>query len=338
MTHGIKPDQSVSCTRSMSSDDFVLRLYAEGASDYTVQQCLYRFNKLLACQPFTEQTVRAFLAQLTREGKSASAVNKYIQVLKKMGRFYDYSWVDKFRKLREHNKTKIILSVQQLNDFFSARIENKNYHSEHKKYDMFWRLVAMTGARSSEIRKLTQSDIDLIGGFIYINKTKTYVGRPFPIHGELNKLLTQYVSTLKGELLFPTRYKEHEPISSASLRKNFLQRKNLLGIKTNITPHSLRHSFVTRMALDAGIPLSVVQSLVGHKKLDTTQKYIHNNIYAMIDAVKKDPILRDNLTDDEKAKLGEDALLSLYAKDKKVNKAKLHKIIAELYHLYDEND
>ena len=73
------------------------------------------------------------------------------------------------------------------------------------------------------------------------------------------------------------------PRSIARILQNLLRK---CGIASPVSPHGLRHTFATHM-LDAGADLRVVQELLGHKSLSTTQKYTHVSIDRLMEAYDK---------------------------------------------------
>jgi integrase/recombinase XerD len=76
---------------------------------------------------------------------------------------------------------------------------------------------------------------------------------------------------LRGGWLFPGR-NPVEPLSARQLCRAVRATAQAAGIKKRVSPHTLRHSFATHL-LEQDVDIRVIQTLLGHAKLDTTALY-----------------------------------------------------------------
>lgn len=140
-------------------------------------------------------------------------------------------------------------------------------------------LLYATGLRVSELVGLRSTQLNLNQGVVRV-LGKGNKERLVPLGEEAAQWLRRYqreawASLLKqqnGEVLFPSQR------GSAMSRQAFWYRIKLhavrAGIGTRLSPHSLRHAFATHL-LNHGADLRVVQMLLGHSDLSTTQIYTH---------------------------------------------------------------
>jgi integrase/recombinase XerC len=128
-------------------------------------------------------------------------------------------------------------------------------------------LIRVLGKGAKErIVPIGQKALQAIGA--YREKLFREFGTPLEIDGPL------FLNKLGGRLT--TR-------SIARLLKQFAQAS---GLPMPVSPHALRHTFATHM-LDAGADLRVVQELLGHKSLSTTQKYTHVSMDKLMEVYDK---------------------------------------------------
>ena len=136
-----------------------------------------------------------------------------------------------------------------------------------------------TGLRVSELVKLKLSQINLRQGVVRITG-KGSRERLVPIGEEAQRWLERYLANgrpeilrdRQAEFLFPTRR------SDSMTRQAFWHIIKRYAAKANIrkplSPHTLRHAFATHL-LNHGADLRVVQMLLGHSDVSTTQIYTH---------------------------------------------------------------
>lgn len=207
------------------------------------------------------------------------------RLLSSLRRFYAYLLV---KQKISQDPTALIKSpklARQLPDTLSeAQIDsllsepNTDEPIEHRDKAMLELLYA-TGLRVTELVSLTMEQISLRQGLVRV-MGKGGKERLVPL-GELAiSVVEQYIKFARAELLsmkqsdvlFPSRR------GQMMTRQTFWHRVKLYaaraGISCHISPHTLRHAFATHL-LNHGADLRVVQLLLGHSDLSTTQIYTH---------------------------------------------------------------
>jgi len=140
-------------------------------------------------------------------------------------------------------------------------------------------LFYAAGLRLSELCHLRLEMMDLDEGFLRITGkgNKTRVAR---VGTKARETLAGYLANERPELV-KRRTSSHVflsvrggPLSPERVRQIVKHRAKLAGIDQNIYPHLLRHSFATHL-LEGGADLRVIQELLGHADISTTQIYTH---------------------------------------------------------------
>ncbi|MDH3883741.1 MAG: tyrosine recombinase XerC [Desulfobacterales bacterium] len=149
-----------------------------------------------------------------------------------------------------------------------------------------------SGIRVSELAGMNYSDVDFAGAVVSV-LGKGNKQRIIPIGLKALGAIKAYwekldremgAEALKNGALFLNKYNKRLTVRSiARILRNLV---DSIGLLTTVSPHGIRHSFATHM-LDAGADLRVVQELLGHKSLSTTQKYTHVSIDRLMETYDK---------------------------------------------------
>jgi integrase/recombinase XerD len=140
-------------------------------------------------------------------------------------------------------------------------------------------LAYASGLRLAELRGVRLEQLHLEAGFINV-VGKGNKERVVPVGGKAVAAVQRYLETGRPKLLTPRSpanlfiTKRGTPFAAVTLWLRMKQRARRSGIARNITPHMLRHSFATHL-LENGADLRVIQELLGHASITTTEVYTH---------------------------------------------------------------
>ena len=271
-------------------DQFINHLRLEkGLSDNTIQSYsrdLNRFAEYLGQHNIsvldtTQAQIQQYLVFLN-ESLSARSMGRNLSSIKMFFRFL------KIEGKIGHNPSRLVASPKlpkRLPKTFSLEEVEKLLASPDPSTNLGLRDQAMlellyaTGLRVSELISLKVSNLNLEAGFVR-TMGKGAKERMVPV-GETALEATKHYLTQARQNLLKGRSSSHlflnargKPISRQGFWKIIRKYGIIAGIKNEITPHSLRHSFATHL-LERGADLRAVQIMLGHADISTTQIYTH---------------------------------------------------------------
>ena len=140
-------------------------------------------------------------------------------------------------------------------------------------------LAYASGLRLSELKNLRLEQLHLDAGFINVIG-KGNKERVVPVGKTAIAALNRFIEAGRPQLITPKSpanvflTKRGGSFASVTLWLRIKNRVRRAGIERNITPHMLRHSFATHL-LEHGADLRVIQELLGHANIGTTEIYTH---------------------------------------------------------------
>ncbi len=168
------------------------------------------------------------------------------------------------------------LTQEEIEELFSSIQEDNIYELRDK---CIFELLYSSGLRISEACNLKMSDIDMNGMTIVV-EGKGGRQRLVPFGEKSLEILKKYLKVSRPAIL---KKRECEYLF-VSKKGSYINRKSVwrllnhyikrTGIKKKVTPHTLRHSFATHL-IENHADLRVVQELLGHIDISTTQIYTH---------------------------------------------------------------
>lgn len=229
----------------------------------------------------TKQHIRNFIARLKRKHNTPASISRKMSSIRS---FHKYLLLE---KLVNHNtslgislpkkqkKLPVVLSIEEIDALMVAADGDEPLELRNKA---MIEVLYGCGLRISELLALKLSDLHINMGFINVYG-KGNKERIVPIGFEAAHSLKKYIDKgrthlkkIPGDIIFVnTRGSE---ISRVGFYKVLKKLTLKAGIMKEVSPHTLRHSFASHL-LSNGVDLRVVQELLGHEDISTTQIYTH---------------------------------------------------------------
>ena len=236
---------------------------------------------------------------LRKSNKSSKTIARY---LTSITHFYDYllnhgeitkNPCSEIKMPKLEKKLPDYLTIEEVDNLLDIRASTA-YDLRNKA---MLEVLYATGMRISELCNLTMSNLFLEDGLVKV-MGKGSKERLVPINDTAVHALDEYLKFGRNVLL-GTKTCEYVFISSRHskiTRQAFFKYIKKLcgekGIKKNISPHTLRHSFATHL-LNNGADLRIVQELLGHSDISTTQIYTHLSNEKLEEEYDKHPLLHE---------------------------------------------
>ena len=239
-------------------------------------------NKQLTIDNISRADLLDFIAHKANSGSSSRTSAR---MLSSYRRFYSYLFQQELISSNPTEKISMPKLGRTLPKLLSEEQVIRLIKAPNTKKPLGFRdrtmleILYATGLRVSELVTLKQGNLNLNQGYIRV-MGKGNKERLVPMGSIAKRWLKRYLNgpiieilgERQSDYLFPTR--TSESISRQAFWQIIKKYSNKVSIDSDLSPHSLRHAFATHL-INHGADLRVVQMLLGHSDLSTTQIYTH---------------------------------------------------------------
>ena len=235
----------------------------------------------------SRQQLIAYLVRLKQEGRAASTVARKLASLKA---FYRFLTAERYIRRNPAEVLEAasrglhlpkVLSVQEVERLLDE--PNLGTLDGYRDKTMLELLYA-TGMRVSELVNVPVNNVDLKMQYVIV-MGKGSKERMLPLGRTALHYLEHYLTVVRPQLLHGKPDKAAElfvtgwggPMTRERFYEIIVAYGKSAGISKRVTPHMLRHSFATHL-LNNGTDLRIVQELLGHADISTTQIYTHLDV------------------------------------------------------------
>ena len=302
-----KDDFKNICLYVWDKNWFIENIGIKKKLDYSKINSRKSINDKLFIENFTHKIISEYFFELKKKGFKESTINRRYSSLNQFFSFevnesrLKENPLDRIDRIPSKRVLPDVLSEEEVEEILKYVRNSINIGSESKKKKSLRtaclvEVLYATGMRVSELINLKLSDLRLSRRILNVIG-KGNKQRIIPITSRAHDIIIKWMNYIPENsiYLFPsyginghiTRDAVNKLLADISLNTD-IDRKRL-------TPHKLRHAFATHI-MNRGADLRVVQELLGHSSISTTEIYTHILDTRLIDLLKKShPLSKDGI-------------------------------------------
>lgn len=244
---------------------------------------LINYRKVNNPEDIDAEDIKGYITSIKRKNNKVSTQARKVTAIKK---FHKFLFLEKYTSRnvsikisspKLEKKLPIILSIEEANILLdSLKIET---NVEIRDTAMI-HLAYASGLRVSELINLQLYNLHFKLGFIEVIG-KGNKQRVIPISEEAIHYVELYLQNTRPIFSKSTNTtlflnQRGQPLTRQSFNMILKDKVKVAGIKKHVTPHTLRHSIASHL-LENGLDLRMIQELLGHEDISTTEIYTHIN-------------------------------------------------------------
>lgn len=302
-----KDDFKSICLYVWDKNWFIENIGLKKKPDYSRITSKEEIKSELLIENFTHKIISEYLLELKKKDFKNSTISRRYSALNQFFNFevnesrLNENPMDRIERISSKRVLPDVLSEEEVEEILIYVRNSVNIGSESKKKKSLRtaclvEVLYATGMRVSELITLKLSDLRLSRRILNVIG-KGSKQRIIPITSRAHDIIVKWMNYIPENsiYLFPsyginghiTRDSVNKLLADISLNTN-IDRKRL-------TPHKLRHAFATHI-MNRGADLRVVQELLGHSSISTTEIYTHILDTRLVDLLKKShPLSKDGI-------------------------------------------
>ena len=249
--------------------------------------------------------IRGFIAEQIKAGYNKNTVSRRLASIRSFFKFLrreGYVKANPARLVSNIKLPKLLPKFLSVDDVFSLVEKPEGIGFIPARDRALLELLYSSGMRVAELSGLNTDDVNMKGALVKV-KGKGRKERIIPVGSKALDALKSYMieralMKSKQRALFLNRLGSR--LTERGIRRIVVKYAKAVQISGQIGPHTLRHTFATHL-LQGGADLRIIQELLGHSSLSTTQKYTHLDVTHLMEIYDRaHPLARESAQRKEK--------------------------------------